>query len=97
MRELVVSRRNTIPTGGISSNWPLETTAPNCTDRMPIRTSHTGEKRAAGTRFTLGTSADTCPPPSGVRARTRRGPHVSEAWRAADKVAADRHPLTTVP
>ena len=47
--ELVTSRSSTIPTGGISLNSPFETAAPNCTERMPIRTSDTGEKRAAGT------------------------------------------------
>src|SRR5258706_5809171 len=54
IRELVISRRNTIPTGGISPNRPLEITAPNCTERMPTRTSHTGEKRGVDTRFTRG-------------------------------------------
>ena len=42
-----------VPIGGISPNSPFETAAPNCTDRMPIRTSHTGDKRAAGTRLSL--------------------------------------------
>ena len=45
----MTSRSSTIPTGGISPNCPFETAAPNCTERMPIRTSDTGEKRAAGT------------------------------------------------
>jgi hypothetical protein len=40
-------RSSTIPTGGISPNCPFETAAPNCAERMPIRTSDTGEKRAA--------------------------------------------------
>src|ERR1041385_5643119 len=51
--ELVINRRNTIPTGGISPNRPLEIAAPNCTERMPTRTSHTGERRGVATWLTL--------------------------------------------
>lgn len=42
---LVTSRSQTIVVGVTSSKRDFAMPAPNCTDKMPISTSHTGETR----------------------------------------------------
>ena len=42
---LVASRNHTMAVGGTCANRSLATAAPNCTERMPPSTSHTGERR----------------------------------------------------
>ena len=60
-------RSSTIPVGGISVNSPFEIAAPNCTDSMPMSTSHTGDNRTAGT----GSAYTGRPEPPGGESRHR--------------------------
>ncbi len=41
-------RSHTIAVGDTTSNRCLATAAPNCTDKIPVSTSHTGDSRGAG-------------------------------------------------